>query len=57
MKESGLKALKIPVEKADQTRLGDDPEREKAVMFVHGWNSAIDAAMAVVLPLDELEAK
>lgn len=53
MKESGLKALKIAVEKTDPTRLGDDPEREKAVMFVHGWNSAIDAAIAVTLPIEE----
>lgn len=50
MKESGLKALKIPVGPAE--RLGDDPEREKAVMFVHGWNSAIDAAIAVTLPIE-----
>lgn len=48
MSKDEIEALKLPIpENIDQTRLGDDPEREKGLMFVRGWNSAIDCICGV----------
>lgn len=48
MSKDDIEALKMPVPKIDPHRIGDDPEREKAIMFVRGWNSAIDCLCGVV---------
>lgn len=42
MTRSEIEAMKMQMPEHDPVRLGDDPEREKAVMFVRGWNSAIE---------------
>ena len=42
-----IKSLKLDVPEIDPVRLGDDPEKEKAIMFVRGWNSAIDCICGV----------
>lgn len=48
MNKDEIEALKLPVpEDIDQMRLGDDPEREKGLMFVRGWNSAIECICGV----------
>ena len=47
MTKDEIEALKLPVEEIDPVRLGDDPEREKGMMFVRGWNSAIDCICGV----------
>lgn len=45
----------MPIPEHDAARLGDDPEREKAVMFVRGWNSAIECltGTATIKPADQ----
>lgn len=59
MSESELRTMKMPLVEIDPLRLGDDPEREKAVMFVRGWNSALDAAIALEAQkfVDHVEAR
>lgn len=50
MRRDEIEALKLEVPEIDPVRLGDDPEKEKAIMFVRGWNSAIDCICGV--PID-----
>lgn len=56
MTEGEIEAMKMPAPDIDPLRLGDDPEREKALMFVRGWNSAIDCVKRLFGAIDETKA-